>query len=354
MTNPFPDIILSCNIPSKITIDQCDDDVFNADIYINGKHIYGTTLQRVRGVAYFYDVNSIVTEYMQKNGLVMASMEIEARYEGGADSCTTTIIYADVSTQFEDDDEFLKYNYLTTRSFFMIPRTNTESVRFFATPSESAHLGSVSVVCRFPDGSIQTVSMQHNLSSNAKNAVYSFSVDPRSINYELKKLYPTNPPTALSATYHHGKRVITLFITDVEPDLVFIFYNAFNCAEKAYIYGSSTCDTTVTQKEAVAQRTTSFYSRDFEQRFKVETASLSLEEATWLNQLFVSWRVLYETPSSGVQMYALIDDVNSEIPYNSADPIRLKFSYRFTQNTPFHLSQSEGQVYGTAYSQEFD
>lgn len=353
MTNPFPDIILSCNIPSKITIDQCADE-FVVDVFIDEKKIYSTTLQGVNSKAVLYDLDTIVTEYMRANVLTMAQLSVNAILVGTTDTVTTTVIYSDLRTTYEDDDVFVRENYLTTRSFFLLPKNCIEQVRFFATPSEAAYLGYMDVACKFSDDSVQIVRINHNLSAERKDYIYSFSIEDRSVANELKKQYPTDPPIPLSATIHHGKRVITFFFADFQPDVTLIFYNAFNCPERAYIFGTTTQQTDLSQKEAVFNRTTSFYSRTSEQRFKVETASLSLEEAFWLNQLMVSSRVLYEFTSNGDQAYVLIDDVNSEIPFNSSDPIRLKFSYRFTQNTPFHLSQPEGQVYGTAYSQEFD
>lgn len=334
MRNPFSDITLSCNIPSKFIVEQCDDE-FVINVFLDTKLIYSTTLQGVKNVSYLYDLDIIVSEYMRNNGLAMVQLSVEAEFIGSVDKAETTVIYSDLRTDVEDDEEFLREHYLTSRTFFLMPKENTESVSFFSRSSENAPFGSIEAVCLYSDGSVQTINASHLLTYVAKDKIYSFNIDYQDLMNRFKKTNASDPVSILSATYRHGQREITAFFTDLQPKACLIFYNAFNCPEKAFIYGTVTHGTEVTQKEAVVRRSTSFYARTSEQRFKVETVSLSLEEALWLNQLFVSSKVIYEIPSSGNQVFVLIDDVNSEIAPDTTEPIRQKFSYRFTDNATY-------------------
>lgn len=353
MMTSIPSVVFSSDLPSVIEF-QAQDEVFTFSVEVDEVTIYRTSLFTNDDIAHFYDLDQMVTQYMLEHRKVKAMLYILAEYEGGEDRENGTVFFSAIRTDATNATAFLKANYLTTRTFFRMPRNAeaTQNVEFFAYASEKPHKGTITAVVELEDGTVQTVTISHDLKSSNVGKIYSFSIGVEDIQEQLEESFPDKDFKVLEATVRHGQRALTLFFTDKQPIAVLTFANAFNIIETAYIYGSQTVSTDVSTKSAMVQRKTSFYAREIDQRFKVETCPLSMEEALWFNQLLSSDYVCRDF--AGKAQPVLIDDITSDIPANTGEPIRMKFSYRYTTPEFRHKSTAQAAVSSSPFSSEFN
>lgn len=354
MMTSIPSVVFSSDLPSVIEF-QAQDEVFTFSVEVDEVTIYRTSLFTNDDIAHFYDLDQMVTQYMLEHRKVKAMLYILAEYEGGEDRENGTVFFSAIRTDATNATAFLKANYLTTRTFFRMPRNAeaTQNVEFFAYASEKPHKGNITAVVELDDGSVRSATIEHNLKSSTVGKIYNFTIGAQYIQEVLlEDAFPDQKFKLLEATVRHGQRALTLFFTDEQPIAVLSFANAFNIIETAYIYGSQTICTDVTTKSAMVQRQTSFYAREIDQRFKVETCPLSMEEALWFNQLLSSDYVSRDF--AGKAQPVLIDDITSDIPTNTGEPIRMKFSYRYTTPEFRHKTIAQGNVFTSPFSSEFN
>lgn len=346
-------VTLSCNLPSVISVTQFDEDVFDLAICINRSTIYNTTLQACGDTAKFFDLDQIVSQYMLDHRLGIVSLSVEARYERGMESVSTIVVFSNIRTNYTSDTTFLQDNFLTTRTFFRIPRDSMQSVSYFADADGDAHKGIVTAVIRLADDSLKTVSITHNLNFSGGNSIFTFQIRYKYLKSQIQRLYPSSDFSIQEATYKHGNRILTIFFTDEQPAAVMTFLNAFNVEERAHIYGSQSLATDYTKKEAVIQRQTSFYNLSMDQRYKIETVALTLEQALWYNQLLSSTYVRCYLGTTAINQEVLIDDITSDFDLNIGDPIHIKFSYRFTTPESRQVISTDKNVFEPQYDVPF-
>lgn len=353
MIKPFGSVTLSCKLPSVLTISPCNDELLTFRIFLNGDEIYATSLQCFGNSAKFYDLDQVVSQFMLDHQLSYADLEVSVLHDGGEEVVSTVVIFSNLRTNYASDANFLRDNYLTTRTFFRIPRNATQWLSYYAAPGDGSKNGVITAVLQFADNAIRSVSLSHYVSFPSEIKVYTFRISYDNLYDQIARLYPNSKFSILEATVKHDNRFMTFFFTDEQPVEVLTFINAFNVQEAAFIYGARTVVTNLSKKEAIIQRRTSFYNQSIDQRFKIETAALTIEQALWYNQLLTSRNVYCSLPDSSQEQPVLIDDVSSEIDLNIGYPIHLKFSYRFTTPEPRQSISSSNNVFDTPYAVQF-
>ena len=159
-------------------------------------------------------------------------------------------------------------------------------------------------------------------------------------------LIPYNGAQCLS--WYRGKRSMTFYLAKETPQLMLNFRNCFNCLETAYIYAATTLKTDIDRSEATCNNQTTFYDQQTTHAHEVNITTLSLEHALWLNQLLESHKV---TDRKGNAI--LISDITSEISDETNATNKLKFTWRFSDNSLSLETPHPDKIFTEQYNPQF-
>ena len=157
----------------------------------------------------------------------------------------------------------------------------------------------------------------------------------------------------LSYSIHAGKRSMTYYVTDDLPEVSFCFRNAYNAEEYLYVFGTTHFKTNIERKEAICQGRHSFYDQSVESRHEVTTVPLSMEEAHWYNELFISPKVTVEMSADYDAVPVLISDITSEISNRPDEKVRMKFSWWYDDNAEWIDTYSDHDIFNFNYIDTF-
>ena len=118
------------------------------------------------------------------------------------------------------------------------------------------------------------------------------------------------------------------------------------------VFGSTTLKTECSAKEAVCGGVASFYNREVTHKYQVTTRTMTLSEARHFNDFLTSNRISYIIPPDQ-DCDVLISDITSEISDNATEKVRMKFSWRFTDNTDWRTFSNSTEVFNTLFSDAF-
>lgn len=348
---------LSCRLPYSFTISGINGKSVEVQILIDGKAVYETTLAaNKQAEASFYDLRSLVHQHMEAALLTTALLDVKARDYNDTVTLRDPIevLFAKINAPCEDDDEFLASSFLTTRSFYMVPRTSAVSLYYVLTPQERA---TPRLSCVFQQGANGTRTYAFDLepveNTTYHMKVYSLFLSNDNIREKAGSLSHTIYEWLLSVTVTVGTRTFSIFFTDEEPPRIFRFKNAYNIQELAFIFGTAKMKSVFTNKQASVNGVTSFYDRSKEVTWEVETSALVPEEAQWLNQLFDSPSA-YVHIGNALTENVLFDGVTSEISDADNDTIRLKFSYRYDSGIEYSPEHPSGtRIFTREYARQF-
>ncbi len=335
-------------IPSTITTAQLPDIIEfyvsedSADVYVmNGvTPIFEITLFAHDGKLTFYDLRSIVEEYMRSslNPVMRCSLWInEEGAEGTYSMDDVIIVHSDFA--IGNIDSFLAKHFLTTRSSFRIYRGGSQTLSWLPMENEqpSAYTDAVSLDA---DGNAIVTRVPEDAETTEFPSVAQKVIDVQEIQAQV-------PGKLVSFTVHRGSRSMTFYVTDETPDIIFTFRNAFNCIEAAEIFAATTRKQKVERSEAHIMRETMFYDQEAQTSFEVETTALPYEEAVWLNQLFASHAVTKD------ERAILITSSESEISDADNATNRHKFTYRFARDVQTINPPAATQVFSEEYQSPF-
>lgn len=353
-TEPYK---LSCRLPYSFTISGINGKTVEVQILINGQAVYETTLAaNKQAEASFYDLRSLVHDHLEAALQTIALLDVKARDNNDTVTLRDPIevLFAKIDAPCEDDDEFLASSFLTTRSFYMVPRTSSVNLRYVLTPQERA---TPRLSCVFQQGRNGTTTYTFDLDP-VENTTYHMGVYSLFLSHDdIRSMAGSRAHTTfewlLSVTITLGTRTFSIFFTDEEPPRIFYFKNAYNVEESAYIFGTAKMKSVFTNKQASVSGVTSFYDRSKEVTWEVETSALVPEEARWLNQLFDSPSA-YVHVGNALMEYVLFDGVTSEISDADNDTVRLKFSYRYESGLEYSPEHPSGtRIFTQEYTRQF-
>lgn len=299
----------------------------------NDVEFFTTVVYPVNGNYTLYGFRDLIEDYFADKALVGAEFTITA-WEEDSDNFerkTVRILNAKVVPDCDLDEDFGRENFLTTRSHYVIPRSG--SVLLYFVCSETDDSDAPSIECVFMKGGKITKQSYTPYYTHKSGTWFQFvSFSPTLLTQSIKAQVGYDPGTLLSATVTSGMRSMTVYVTDKVPDLQFYFIGAFGYWESVYIWGTTTVKTTLDFKEAECNGTTKRYSRTVERVNEVETVPLSLEEADWMNEFLTSPNIKYQMNVSDVEQEVILDDIESEIPDDGKDTVKIKFSWRFANH----------------------
>ena len=143
----------------------------------------------------------------------------------------------------------------------------------------------------------------------------------------------------LAYTVSWGNRSFSFYVHSYNPDITFTFRNCFNVLESVSLLAVTTAKTKVERSVAVARSLCSFYDQTTTKEYEVISSPLSMAEAQWIEQLFMSHSVrLGVAPDVTSLPLVLITDNSCEITDSNTEPNRIKFNWQFKDLTPRNLN----------------
>lgn len=348
------DIGLSSSIYNSIDIDSDQDgDTFKLEVQINQKTIYTTQLScPIDSYAYLYDLGVLVNEYMRDHSLTLAKLDVLAFFDNHFDEASIWVLYSEMKVSYEVDLEFIQNHFLTTRSFYNIPRGHYLPLNFVIYKQTEQPVGYINACFQLNDGSVHTHRYQVSLTDRKDTNLYHISLSDSSIRFKLIELYPNDNPKVLSGSLVMGARKMDFYFIDENPVEEFDFINGFNCLEHFLVYGTQTIKTEFKQKVALVSGVTKHYAQSSERKVEIETVPLTLEEADWLNQFFGSQFISKRIPPDDDQQ-VLVSDIDSVISDSAKDMVRLKFSWCFSQPFKWKIFDSFQHRFNDKFSEPF-
>ncbi len=166
----------------------------------------------------------------------------------------------------------------------------------------------------------------------------------------------------LAFTIQIGHRSFTYYFDhDFKPQLTLVFRNCFNINECIELCCITTTKQKVERSTALTNGQYSFYDQSEEQIFEVESATIPLDVARWIEQLFTSHKVRFidysytewETLDDFPEI--LITESSCEISDSDENLNKVKFSYRFTHKEPRLHTRFIGDSYAQGvFTSEFN
>lgn len=340
------------DIPSSFTVDEVRDTA-KVTVFINGVSIYSTSLFQHNGVVTFYDLRGIIEQYMLENSLTIAIPKITAEKYGGTDVMDEEnyILFCNANDTEEIAQNLFQYKFLSTRSYYVIPRTAYQRIAFFDDGYDTV---TVFAECLFlKDGEHITKRVTMNTYAPGHPSLHLVLSHPSQITLLARRQSGEDCGKLLSYAIHAGNRCMTYYVTDEEPEITFQFRNCFNAEEYLYVFGATNYKTTIDRQEAICQGKHSFYNQSVERKHEVTTVPLSIEEAHWYNELFVSPRVTVEMSGDFDEVPVLISDITSEISNRPDEKIRMKFSWWFDDNSRWINTFTESSVFNNVFIETF-
>ena len=322
---------LSSALPDSFQISQVDTEYVEVTIELQGQYIYTTKLYPNNEICTFYELRQIVEQNMIKRNLRLASFEVMVDDGNGYWQYDDKfIIFSKYKNADYNDLYFLEHHFLTTRSYYTMPRNKYANVDFFATEQEQVYATYEATFER--NGQLYHYQAQQQIRNYNQPFVYSIYVSPPSVRSLMNAVAGIDCGTLLSFTLHVGERTLIVYVVDDEPCDEFYFRNCYNTMETMFIFGTTTFKTEISKKEAVVHERMLYYDKQVTRKWEVKTAPMTMEEAMWFNEFLASDNV-YKDVNEGYGGYTvLISDITSEISDSAKDRIHMKFSWRFDDN----------------------
>jgi len=304
-----------------VTVD--DDEVFSSVFYPFNQMV---CLRDLRG---------IVEQAMVNEALDLASIGICATQTDGTESAVTDVmvVYSCLKSRLTSET-FLNNFFLTTRKSMLIPKDGQVRIHNYA---EANQLSDNRIIIYYSRSSVHGVVFEYTKTSS-RIQTETTKIVSTVLNYQyFQDILNENldyETTVHGAIYQIGNRRYSVYFTDEEPTDQFEFLNAFGVQETYYLYGATTVKTEIDRSEAICGRKTQYYDETVHVLHEVETAPLMVEEAEWLSQMLTSKWIARLTGTELKQV--LISDIVSEITDDGEELIRLKFSWRYPDETEYY------------------
>ena len=334
------------SIPDALQI-NADYDSVAVDVFCGKKPIFSTTLYTYVSKASLTNLREIIEEYMRDNDLSTAFISIVVQARDDHDETNATFIYSTIKLQ-TDPSSFLKTHFLTTRTSYLIPYNGEPYLSWYQEEKPDDNDCYTDIVIR-TGNEIKTYRLQDRADDSAMQTEI-FIPDQMldALEDQTPSFSRSNGEDLLSFTVHRGQRSMTFYITKSQHQETFIFRNCFNCLETAHVFAATTLKTDIVRSEATCNNQTTFYDQQTTHAHEVNITTLSLEHALWLNQLLESHKV---TDRKGNAI--LISDITSEISDEANATNKLKFTWRFSDNSLSLETPTPDKIFTEQYNPQF-
>lgn len=352
---------LITEIPDLIFSSQLRDLKFSTDLdslvvafYCGETEFFCTTITPFEGVAMLFDIQSIVMQHMiiSKSAYVdftVTCMNVNQNIEA---SYSFNILYSAFIMPISAT-EFSSNYFLTTLTS---KRTYPHSKEFISILHHQER-NDLNAYCVFLDKEdvITTVTVKileleyENVGIDTIYISYDFIIEALAeLNYKVSKL--------LAYTISLGKRTFTFYVHNFTPDVCFTFLNCFNVIETASFCAVTTSKTKVERSVAITHSLYSFYDQITTKEYEVQSSPLTMDEARWIEQLFISQFVLLGVALDLASLpEILIIDSSCEISDSNSDLNRVKFSWQFQDKVPynFNVALPEDRIHQEQFTHQY-
>lgn len=302
------------------------------------------------------NIGEVLENYMIANGKVFTAFTVYYNTAEGAyiGSFNLNTLFCTHITDAEAG-VFGSYNFLTTLTAKRVPPHSIETIHIL----HGQETGPCKFHCVYEteEGEIgnKTITMRTITTDYIGVSSIQVSYDTLYLRLHLQGVKPSK---LLSYTIEYNNRSFTYYVTDNIPEVSFTFRNCFNVDETAYFNAITTTKTKVNRTMAVSQGRHLFYDQTVDKTYEGQTASLTAEEAYWVEQLLMSHSVRLGT-STDVDTLpeVIISDSDCEIADNDEELNKVKFTWQFAKTAP-HLQKSfrsdNSGVFTEPYNNVFD
>lgn len=351
ITTTFNALYLSADLPDEVVF-TVDLPSFTVIVFQDHAIRFQTTLYPYNNKATLHDLRSIIEDALRLKDNIRPTFEVSIS-DGTTyvSSGEFEVVYSEIIPNYNAID-FCKGRFLTTRTSFRISRSGTQRLSWFCRAGETYSAYTECVVRPRYGGAMKVVTVNEAVQRTASwaSSVDKFEFPVDFYQDYLDGNYPDEYLELIAFTIHRGNRVMNFYITDEQPDVIFKFYNAFDCLEYAELFAVTTAKQKIERSEAICQRNHLFYDQKNEQTFEVETALLSYEEAVWLNQMLSSRKVMQaDYHWQGVEV--LITESTSEISDSDDAKNRIKFTWKWAKEVQMKRIYYKGMNFTTEFNQ---
>ena len=334
------------DIPDALQI-NADYDSVAVNVFCGKIPIFSTTLYTYNSKAMFTNFREIIEEYMRENDLTATLFSINVKAGQEQTETHATFIYNSIKLE-TNILTFLKTHFLTTRTSYLIPYNGEPYLSWYQEETPDDNDCYTDLVIR-TGNDIKTYRLQDRADNSAMQTEI-FIPDQMldALEDQTPSFSRSNGEDLLSFTVHRGKRSMTFYITKRQPQETFIFRNCFNCLETAHVFAATTLKTDIERSEATCNNQTTFYDQQTTHAHEVNITTLSLEHALWLNQLLEPHKV-----TDCKENAILISDITSEISDETNVTNKLKFTWRFSDNSLSLETPTPDKIFTEQYNPQF-
>ena len=148
-------------VPTQFTISDAEVSV-EVSINLQGQNIYTTTLLEHNGSATFYGFREILRQNMLARRLPFGSLAIYVAHEDGMETLEDKYIIFAEALDINDDRDMLWQRFLTTRSYYVMPKMYNLPLAFFSDNSEQ-FTAYADCVFKEEDGTLRTSTFKRNI-----------------------------------------------------------------------------------------------------------------------------------------------------------------------------------------------
>lgn len=340
----------SSSLPKRIPI-KTDAQSVAVSVLCSGSAVFQTTLYPFNNYAYFYDLRSILENYLTKYNRSITKFQIKAQTasETALTKDDRIVLFAKMYLEWSAQ-VFLQSNFLTTAKVYLIPRSAIQFLSFIPTANSTIKKYTDCLVMENGKSTPTIESIDEGTSTPAMGTTHSVDISPEYISSHLK-----TKGKLLSFTVHRGALAKTFYVIDKQPNIILSVYNEFMQYEYIFLYCTTKRITNFERSTAVCNGETSFYDDTTDSEFEVETSMLQYDDAVRISTLLLSHSVSLVTDvNEDYGLPIIITDLTSEISDADNATNTIKFKYKFTDNIFLANVPSPANVFTSQYTPPFD
>lgn len=335
---------------------QTDQDKLVIVVEDGTTEIFTTSLYAFDGKVEIVNIGEVLENYMIANGKVFTAFTMYYNTADGSNlgSFNLNTLFCSLRLDIEAG-VFASYNFLTTLPAKRVPPHTIDTLSFL----HGQESGSLKIHCIYEaeTGEVGNKTFTLKTITTDDIGVSSIQVSYDTI-YLCLRLHGVKPSKLLSYSVEYNNRYFTYYVLDTVPDVVFTFKNCFNVVETAFFNAITTTKTKVNRSMAISLGEHLFYDQSVDKTYEVQTASLTADEAYWVEQLLFSHSVRLGTSTSIDSLpEVIISDSDCEIADNDEELNKVKFTWQFAKTAP-HLQKSfrsdNSGVFTEPYNNVFD
>lgn len=320
------------------------------------EEIYRSTFYAYDGVVTILKIREVIEDYMKRKDLSFCAFTMYYNTADGSNlgSFNLNTLYCSVVIGAEAGI-FGSYNFLTTLTAKRVPPHTIDTLSFL----HGQESGSLKIHCIYEaeTGEVGNITFTLKTITTGDIGVSSIQVSYDTIYLRLR-LQGAKPSKLLSYSVEYNNRYFTYYVLDTVPDVVFTFKNCFNVVETAFFNAITTTKTKVNRSMAISLGEHLFYDQSVDKTYEVQTASLTADEAYWVEQLLFSHSVRLGTSTSIDSLpEVIISESECEIADNDEELNKVKFTWQYAKSAP-HLQKSfrsdSNGIFTEEYNQTFD